>query len=183
MRTPATAIGAIFVAVLFVGCSQSSLPTTSSSLPSATSSSGNGTSTVTLASVVSNIIIPIPANTVIFNKCTGEDVQVSGTIHLVTAVTVDASGGTHTEMHFNVQGVGGVGLITGARYRGIHTETHNSNSSGEGASELTTVIDIKLISEGASSNLTIRDALIHTTVNANGTVTATIDNVTLGECQ
>jgi hypothetical protein len=108
---------------------------------------------------------------------------VTGTIHLVTVVTVDARGGTHTEMHFNVQGVSGVGLITGTQYRGIHTETHSSNSDGPAPSEFTTRIDIKLISEGASSNLTIRDVLLHVTVNADGTVTATIDDVTLGECQ
>jgi hypothetical protein len=183
MQTPVIAIAAIVVTVFLVGCSQSTLPTTSSSLPSVISSSGNGTSRVTTAGVVSNTIIPIPPNTVIFDTCTGEGVLVTGTIHRVTTTTVDASGGTHTEMHFNVQGVSGVGLTTGIRYRGIHTETHSSNSSGDGASELTTVIDIKLISEGSTSNLTSRFVLIHTTINANGTVTATIDNMTLGECQ
>jgi hypothetical protein len=108
---------------------------------------------------------------------------VTGTIHLLTVTTVDASGGTHTEMHFNTQGVSGVGLVSGTHYRGIHTETHSSNSAGPAPSELTTRIDIKLISEGASSNLTIRDALVHVTVNPDGTVTATIDHLTLGECQ
>jgi hypothetical protein len=108
---------------------------------------------------------------------------VTGTIHLVAVVTADSSGGTHTEMHFNVQGVSGVGLISGTQYRGIHTETHSSNSNGPAPSEFTTRIDIKLISEGSSSNLTIRDALLHVTVNANGTVTAMIDSLALGECQ
>jgi hypothetical protein len=84
---------------------------------------------------------------------------------------MDESGGTHMEMHFNVQGVSGVGLVTGTQYRGIHTETHSSNASGSGASEFTTVIDIKLIAEGSAGNLTIRDVLIHSTTNADGTVT------------
>jgi hypothetical protein len=137
--------------------------------------------TTTSASVVSNTITPIPPNAVLFDSCTGEGVHVTGTIHIVTAVTLDATGGTHTEMHFNVQGVSGVGLSTGIQYRGIHTETYSSNSNG--ASEFTTRIDIHLISAGASSNLTIRDVLVHVTVNADGTVTASIDNVTTGECQ
>jgi hypothetical protein len=103
---------------------------------------------------------------------------------LVTATTVDKSGGTHTNGHFNVQGISGVGLITGNAYRGIHTETHISNSHESGASEATTVIDIKLISEGpGSSNLTIRNALLHITVNAEGVVTATVDNLITSECQ
>jgi hypothetical protein len=45
------------------------------------------------------------------------------------------------------------------------------------------VIDIKLISEGPGSNLTIRDVVLHVTVNAEGEVTASVDNVTTGECQ
>jgi hypothetical protein len=139
--------------------------------------------TTASAAVVSNTIVPIPANTVIFDSCTGEGVHVTGSIHAVTVATVDADGGTHTDFHFNVQGVSGVGLVTGTQYRGIHTETHSSNSDEPTPSEITTRIDIKLISEGDSSNLTIRDVLLHVTVNADGTVTASIDNVTTGDCQ
>jgi hypothetical protein len=104
-------------------------------------------------------------------------------IHLVTVTTVDAAGGTHTERHFNVQDVSGVGLRTGLNYRGIHTETHSSNSSNGGASEVTMVVDIKLISEGSASNLTIRDVLFHVTTNADGTVTASVDRITVADCQ
>jgi hypothetical protein len=135
------------------------------------------------AAVVLNTIVPIPDNAVIFDPCTAEGVHVTGTIHLVTVTTTDEAGGTHTNMHFNVQGVSGVGLTTGNAYRGIHTETHSSDSHESGASETTTVIDIKLISEGPDSNLTIRDVVVHVTVNAEGEVTASVDNVTTGECQ
>jgi hypothetical protein len=138
---------------------------------------------LTSAGVTSNTIIPIPPTAVLSDPCTGEQVHVTGTIHLVTVVTLDANGGTHTEMHFNVQGVSGVGLTSGTRYRGIHTETHSSNTAGPAPSEFTTRINIMLISEGGSSNLTIRDALLHVTVNANGTVTASIDHLALAECQ
>jgi hypothetical protein len=135
------------------------------------------------AAVVTNTIIPVPPNTVINNPCTNEGVLVSGMIHLVTVTTVDAAGGTHTERHFNVQDVSGVGLRTGLNYRGIHTETHSSNSSNGGASEVTMVVDIKLISEGSASNLTIRDVLFHVTTNADGTVTASVDRITVADCQ
>lgn len=135
------------------------------------------------AGVVSNTTVPIPPNRVLADPCTGEGVLVTGEVHQVMVQTIDANGGTHTEMHFNVEGVSGVGLITGTHYRGIHTETHSTNSSDSGASEFTTVIDIKLIAEGSASNLTIRDVLIHTTVNADGTTTATVDNMSVGECQ
>lgn len=135
------------------------------------------------AGVVSNTTVPIPPNRVLFDSCTGEGVLVTGEIHQVIVQTTDANGGTHTDMEFNVEGVSGIGLITGTQYRGIHTETHSSNSSDSGASEFTTVIDIKLIAEGSASNLTIRDVLIHTTVNADGTTTSTVDNISVGVCQ
>jgi hypothetical protein len=135
------------------------------------------------AGVVSNTIVPIPPNAVLPDTCTGESVLVTGRIHVVTVATLDAGGGTHTLMHFNVQGVSGVGLTSGTRYRGIHTETVSANSSGAAPSEFTTKIDIKLISAGESSNLTIRDVLLHVTVNAAGETTASIDKLTTGECQ
>ena len=115
----------------------------------------------TATAVVTNAIIPVPPNTIINNPCTNEGVLVSGTIHLVTIATMDAAGGVHTVRQFNVQDVSGVGLRTDLNYRGIHTETRSSNSNSGGASELTMVVDIKLISEGSASNLTIRNVLFH----------------------
>jgi len=167
----------LLASALFVGCAQGRSP----AAPSATATMP-ATASLSSAGVVSNTTIPIPPNVVLFDTCTGEGVLVTGEIHRVSVTTLDANGGTHTEMHFNVEGVSGVGVITGIHYRGIHTETHSSNSSGSVASEFTTVIDIKLIAEGSASNLTIRDVLIHTTVNADGTTTATIDNVSVGVC-
>jgi hypothetical protein len=179
-RSPFTAV--LIGTMIVSGCDGTTLlinPTPGPFISSTSATSGSLTS----AGVTSNTIIPIPPTAVLPDPCTGEDVHVTGTIHLVTVVTVDASGSTHTEMHFNVQGVSGVGLTSGTRYRGIHTETHSSNTAGPAPSEFTTRINIMLISEGGSSNLTIRDALLHVTVNANGTVTASIDHLALAECQ
>jgi len=168
----------LLAAALLIGCAQGHSPAEPASVSSATVAAPLGR-----AGVISNTTIPIPPNRVIFDQCTNEGVLVTGEIHRVTVTTVDANGGTHTEMHFNVEDVSGVGLITGTHYRGIHTETHSSNVNGSGASESTTVIDIKLIAEGSASNLTIQNVLIHTTTNADGTVTSTIDNMTSGTCQ
>jgi hypothetical protein len=184
-RLSLTTVVPLIGTLSLIGCSRSASPTAATSPLSSASSSSSGAASlaVTSAGVVSNTIIPTPPNAVIFDSCTGEGVHVTGTVHLVTVLTIDATGGTHTEMHFNVQGVSGVGLISGIKYRGIHTETHSSTSNGPAPSESTTVIDIKLISQGASSNLTIRDVLFHVTVNAGGTVTASIDKLATTECQ
>jgi hypothetical protein len=184
LRSSLTTV-AVLSATLVAGCSRASSPvspTPDRSTGSLAAESMAATPPVS-AGVVSNTIIPIPPNAALFDPCTSEMVHVTGTIHLVTVLTADVAGGTHTEMHFNVQGVSGVGLTTGTRYRGIHTETHSTNTNGGVSSEFTTRIDIKLISEGASSNLTIRDALVHVTVSATGDVTATIDHLVLGACQ
>src|SRR5262245_61965238 len=53
------------------------------------------------------------------NGGVGEDVFVSGDIHIMFHVTLDGSGGAHfVEVH-NPQGVSGTGLTTGAMYRGV----------------------------------------------------------------
>jgi hypothetical protein len=177
-RSAATLSFTIFV----TACGRDPSPTAPTSAAAIPKSVGTPAATSS-AGVVSNTIIPIPENVVLFDACTGEGVHVSGTIHLVTLLTEDANGGTHAQMHFNVQGVSGVGVVSGTKYRGIHNETHASNSGRPAPSEFTTRIDIKLISEGSSSNLTIRDALVHVTVNADGSVTASIDNLVVGKCQ
>jgi hypothetical protein len=167
----------LLATALLIGCAQGRSPAAPASITSPVATA------LTSAGVVSNTTIPIPPNNVLTDTCTGEGVLVTGEVHRLTVTTVDANGGTHTEMHFNVESVSGIGLVTGTHYRGIHTETHSSNSSGSGASELTTVIDIMLIAEGSAPNLTIRGVLIHSTTNADGTVTSTIDNMTVGDCQ
>ena len=161
-------------------CGRAAVPTTPALTDHLQTVSGTAS---TGTAVVTNTTIAVPPNTVIKNPCTNEGVLVTGTIHLVTITTVDAGGGTHTERHFNVQDVSGVGLSTGLQYRGIHTETHGSNSSAGGGSEQTMVVDIKLISEGSASNLTIRNVLFHVTTNADGTVTASVDRITVADCQ
>jgi hypothetical protein len=171
-------VSVLLAAALLVGCAQSHSPAAPSSVSSATVGAPLGN-----AAVVSNTTIPIPPNRVLFDSCTNEGVLVTGEIHVVTTTTLEANGGTHTEMHFNVEDVSGIGLVTGIHYRGIHTETHSSNASGSGASESTTVIDIKLIAEGSAANLTLQATLIHMTTNANGTETSVIDNMTVGRCQ
>src|SRR3954453_10041297 len=52
------------------------------------------------------------------NGGAGEDVFLSGDIHIVVHVTFDGSGGAHFDEIHNPQGVSGIGLTTGAMYRG-----------------------------------------------------------------
>ena len=51
-----------------------------------------------------------------FNECTGEGVELSGSVHIVTHVTANADGSFRVKVHTNTQGVTGTGLLSGDRY-------------------------------------------------------------------
>ncbi len=104
--------------------------------------------------------------------CTGEVVEISGTIHLVNQTQADGS----VVGHFNYQNVSGVGLTSGNLYR-VSAVDHFRLSSPF-PTDVTSVQSFRLINHGAESNLLVT-VLHHITVNANGEVTASIDDLTM----
>ena len=50
------------------------------------------------------------------NECTGEGVELSGSLHIVTHVTANADGSFRVKVHTNTQGVTGTGILSGDRY-------------------------------------------------------------------
>src|SRR5438046_2933917 len=61
-------------------------------------------------------VMPFPTPT-ITNPCNGEDVNVSGNVHMTIGVTTDGNGGSHLRIHINNQDVSGIGVDTGSRYQ------------------------------------------------------------------
>jgi hypothetical protein len=126
----------------------------------------------------------VPLDTIVSNPCAlngrGEMVALSGEEHAVFIVTSDAKGGLHISTHFNNQGVGGVGLTTGDRYRGTGNNRFSS-SSRAAMSEFTFVNNFHLISAGAGSNLLLHET-VHVTINANGEVTSSVMDIRV-ECR
>ena len=123
----------------------------------------------------------LPIRFVLSHPCSGEDIALSGELHLVSSVTLDASGGTHVEFQANFQGVSGVGLATGDRYQLNGERLHTSfNTSGAPPFEMTITSNAHLIGQGPDNNFLLH-FLVHTTVNANGAVTAAIDELRV-EC-
>ena len=51
------------------------------------------------------------------NECTGEFVELSGRVHLVTSSEDNGDGTFSVKVHTNTQGVSGIGIITGDPYR------------------------------------------------------------------
>jgi hypothetical protein len=103
-----------------------------------------------------------------------EPIELSGTLHLVSHVTVDAAGGFHFVSQTNPQGVTGRGLISGTVYRGTGVGRFNENVTAGGTVEFTGVGSFKIIGRGPTDNLLVQ-AVFHVTVNPAGTVTTEVD--------
>ncbi len=130
---------------------------------------------------VENISIPI---TILqFVSCAdggaGEFIEVSGDLHIVVNFTIDKNGGVHGKTHFQPQGISGVGLTTGDKYQATGV-TQNQFNSHVGFEE-TYVNNFRMIGQGPRNNLLVH-VTSHITINANGDVTAFVDNVS-EECR
>jgi len=107
----------------------------------------------------------LPVDAVFSNPCCNEDVHVSGTAHLLI---------TDNVMHVTVSGITGVGLTSGLAYdgRGVAVDTNIFYSN---PFEGTRHFDLNLTNaNGCGFKLT---GILHITTNANGDVTAEVENV------
>ena len=102
--------------------------------------------------------------------CTGEEVEVSGLIHLVNKIQADGS----VIGHFNYADVSGVGLTSGNTYQ--VTAVDNIRLSAPFPSSITSERGFLLVSRGASSNLLVRVAY-HITISGTGELTAFIEDL------
>ena len=109
----------------------------------------------------------------------GEEVHLTGKINQVFHSTLDGAGGAHVKVHINDQGISGTGLTTGDKYQ--RTGAINSEINVKVGTAHTTVDTLNLIGQGNGNNLLIR-LMQHITVNANGIVTAELENVSI-ECK
>jgi hypothetical protein len=110
------------------------------------------TANLAQAAVSSNVSVPLATSTFVpcANGGAGEVVSLTGSLHILATVTLDSAGGVHGTLLFNPQGVSGVGSVSGARYRVVGT--------------------------GGAASLQVHENAV-VVVNANGTVTASVDHV------
>lgn len=102
----------------------------------------------------------------------GETVVLSGELHDVFHISVSASGNVVVKLHDNPQGVGGVGLTTGAKYRGTGV-TQETFGLRVGVTD-TFVNNFHIVGQGPGNNFVVHE-LVHLTVNANGELTALVE--------
>jgi hypothetical protein len=109
----------------------------------------------------------------------GEVIVLSGDVHMLVHGTIDANGGFHSRELENPQGITGIGLTTGATYRGVGVTEAEFN--GKIGAESTFVNNFLLIGQGQASNLLLH-TVRHGTLTPNGDITAFFDHSTL-ECR
>jgi hypothetical protein len=113
-----------------------------------------------------NTLVPFPSPTV--NPCNGEQVNVSGNIHLTTGVSTDESGGLHFRSHINNQGVSGIGELTGSRYQ-IPTTSNTSAYLGS-ARTMALTVNGRFVAQGSTPNFNVHQTF-RITIDANGVTT------------
>jgi hypothetical protein len=110
-----------------------------------------------------------------FFSCTGELVQIQGTLHEVSHGTILPNGVTQVTFQFNIKGRGE--SASGTKYVYQDTFTQHQNFSGEPPFIFNRTLTARLISQGSATptdDLKL-NILIHSTVNENGEVTAVVD--------
>jgi len=129
------------------------------------------------AAVVQNAQLPLNV-TFVNTPCTGDTITFTGNIHLVIAMTPDASGGFHFHADNNVSGVTGVGVPSGTTYHGIGGGWFEFNADPPFPVVATETDVFGLISTGSSSNFVVTVTL-HMTVNADGSITAQVMRISI----
>ena len=150
--------------------------------PTATSN-GTEASNPSLAATAINDNQSIPLDLTVFIPCanggSGEDVALSGFLHVLSQVTISNTGYATVVSHFQPQGITGIGAVTGAKYQGTGASTETFTV----ALGLTDTFrnNFRIIGSGPGNNVLIHETF-HVTVNANGTLTTSIDNLSV-ECK
>jgi hypothetical protein len=142
---------------------------------SAAAAGAQATTTTTSEQVPVTVFAFVPCA----NEGAGERVVLTGTLHVLTHVTIDDQGGLHVQQHFQPQGVSGTGLTTGDDYRGAGVTRTEFNAAA--AFELTSINNFRIIGEGPDNNFLVHSNF-HLTVTPSGDVTTVVDNFSV-ECR
>ena len=105
----------------------------------------------------------------------GEMVDMSGPLHFLFQTTVNGNNFV-TRFHAQPQGISGIGQTTGDKYQATGvTQGQFKGSFVNGQFEVTEINNFRIIGQGPGNNFLVHSTF-HVTVNANGFVTAFVDN-------
>ena len=109
------------------------------------------------------------------NGGAGEFVHLTGQLHTVTQVTLSAGRSALFYLHFQPEGVTGVGLTSGDVYHGTGVTKVTQTFGSQFPVTRTFVNEFNVIGPRPSNNFKVHETF-HITINANGTVTVSADN-------
>jgi len=167
-RAIAAGITAIFV-LNSTSCTKEAVNSTNQAQLKSVTTQSNAASTF-----LSNEKIPI--DLLFFVPCanggTGEDVQLSGFLHVVTSMTINGNN-LRGKVHFQPQGIKGVGAVTGDKYQGTGVTQDEFKGSFVKGYEETSVNNFRIIGQGNRNNFLVH-TVFHITVNANGQISVVL---------
>jgi hypothetical protein len=124
--------------------------------------------------------VRVPANIPVFIPCAaggaGELVVLEGNLHVLLRFTVSANGTVHAASHFQPQGISGVGQTTGDKYQATGVTQDEFNATV--GHEETFINNFRIIGQENGNNFLVHQT-IHMTINANGSVTAFVNMVSV----
>ena len=118
----------------------------------------------------------IPFALTIVNPCTLESVDINGLGQLTIFVNADSNGGIHLKISSVTKGTG-VGQITLTNYAFSENTEASANFAPGQQQEATFSDKLRLRGAKALDNYDVK-TLTHVTVNADGSITAFVDNFT-----
>lgn len=131
--------------------------------------------TPAFAASTSTISVIDPLALTVFVPCAlggvGENVNLTGWLHVVIHTSVSNSGILHAKTHFQPQNLSGTGETSGDSYRGVGVTQDNLSLHPEGFPvSFTLVNNFRMIGQGKGNNFQVHEN-VHVTVNANGDMT------------
>jgi hypothetical protein len=109
------------------------------------------------------------------SSCAPELIDVTGSVHVVQHTTQNSQGVMSQVFHLNVDGIG-TGQVSGNQYVFTQTTHQVFNRRDDPSLEFTMTETIHVISSGGADDFRMR-ALLHVTINADGTVTTEVVKV------
>lgn len=177
MHTIAPAIAAIFI-LNFISCTKEAVNSSGQGQLKAAAVQSNASTTF-----LSNDKVPIELLAFIpcANGGTGEYVQLSGCIHVVISMTINGNN-LRGKVHYQPQGIKGVGEVTGDKYQGTGVTQEEFKGSFVKGYEITSVNNFRIIGQGSGNNFLVH-TVFHITVNANGQITVILVHAKGEECK
>jgi hypothetical protein len=112
----------------------------------------------------------------------GEWIYLTGRLHILEHITMDNNGGYHGIIHFQPKDFKGTGLTSGDKYQGTGVTQDFMNIAGNTLPYVYTYVNnFKMIGQGRGNNYLVHETW-HITINANGELTAYVDNFSV-ECK